>query len=196
VYLSGAPGTGKTTLMHTLTAGYERAYQPQPFGHELLLPASSADCWPSRRDTPAELGRRRDDFGGTDALPLNVQPKAVTWITTIPHTLVLAEGDRLANLGFLRAAAAAGYEVYLLALEAPGDVLDARCAARGSAQNRQWRAGRLTKATRLAATAEVTRGLSVHRLDTRNPVAELAAEARAYARALTRLTPASPAPAP
>lgn len=189
VYLIGPPAAGKSTLMAALTGDCTRSPQARPVGHDLLLPPLLPN--PLWADA-AELGHRRDSFAGTDALPLGVQPAAVAWISERPYGLILGEGDRLANLGFITAAHTAGYRIHVLALDAPTALLDARCAARGSTQNQSWRTGRATKHQRLAAHLEQAPGVHLARLPAHLPVAELAAVARAAVPALTGLTPAAP----
>lgn len=181
VYLVGAPATGKSTLMAQLTADCGRTPIPHPFHRELLTPPVDPG-W-----SAVELGRRRESCPGTDALSMAVQPRVLAWLPTARHRLVLGEGDRLANDGFIRAALDAGYRPHLFMLDAPGDVLDARCAARGSGQAASWRAGRLTKVLRLAQLA-VSRGIPVTRLDSRQPPEVLAAQARDVVPLLASLT--------
>lgn len=160
LYLTGPPGAGKTTAMAALTAGCDRVWRPKPVGHELLL---------DRDGTPvaAELGRWRSAFGGTDALPMDVSPKACAWVEhpSCPP-LLLGEGDRLGHTGFLMAARSAGYTVTLGYLTAPPHLLDERCANRGSSQSPSWRTGRATKAFRLVYAAEKLDGMTVVTIDT------------------------------
>lgn len=146
LYLIGAPGVGKSSLMAELTAGCARYERLTPLPHDVLLD-------PDGVPVAAELGRRRERFSGTDALAMNVSPAACAWLRDgNPWAeLVLAEGDRLAHAGFLRAAADGGYVVTLAHLTADQDTLDRRCAERGSAQSPTWRRGRTTKAANLAA---------------------------------------------
>lgn len=149
VYLIGAPGVGKSTLMGELTAGCHRSPRLHPLAHDLLVDVAHAE------PVGVELGRHRPGFPGTDTLALNVSPVACRWVAggAGPGPLLLAEGDRLAHAGFLDAAAHGGYRVHMVHLVAPAEVIDARCAARGSTQNEAWRRGRVTKAAGLAAYA-------------------------------------------
>jgi hypothetical protein len=164
IYVVGAPGSGKSTLMAALTAGCTRHPVDQPVPHDVLTAGD-------RQPLGAELGRRRTTFSGTDALAMSVSPAAKAWVATHPYGLVLAEGDRLAHMGFLTAAADAGYRVTLVYLQADPDLVDARCAARGSTQDPTWRAGRATKAHRLGASASEA-GYRVLLLDAAAPTAE------------------------
>jgi len=164
-YLAGPPGAGKSTLMAALTAACTRQPFDRPFAHDLLTGPYGY--------TAVELGRRRERFPGTDTLSMAVQPQVLAWLDGAPAALILGEGDRLATLGFLTGAAQAGHRVHLFMLDAPGTLLDARCAQRGSTQSARWRAGRATKNARLAAHAE-HHGLPVTLLDGRLTVPELA----------------------
>jgi shikimate kinase len=160
LYLVGAPGVGKTTVMSALTAGYGREPQSGSVPHDRLTVNGGANDGACRA---VEVGRRRGTFSGTDALSMSIQPKAVQWIAQRPHRLVLAEGARLANEGFLRASAAAGYRVLLVHLDAPAEVLADRRRTRGSSQNPGWMRGAETRARNIAARMELE--ATVLRLD-------------------------------
>lgn len=169
VYVAGAPATGKSTLMAALTAGCAaRVPRAKPFAHDVLADDHGFPIG-------IELGRRRPDFPGTDALSMSVSPLACQFMETRPAELVLAEGDRLATQRFLDAAQAAGYDVHLVYLVAPKDILDLRCVRRGSSQNPGWRRGRATKAERLAYYGRDLWGNPVQCIDTASLSPERAA---------------------
>lgn len=171
LYLVGAPGVGKSTTMRALTAGCDRVYRPRPLHHDLL-------CDRDAQPVAVELGRQRPGFPGTDTLPLNVAPTAAAWVAQRPAPLLLAEGDRLAHIGFLQAAEQAGYSINVVYLWADPTTVDGRCAARGSNQNEAWRRGRATKAGRLADWCAEQHGLlQVNTAD--GPPAAVAAAIRA-----------------
>lgn len=145
IYLFGPPAAGKSTLMAALTAGCARFPMSRPFAHDLLTaPLSALDV------AGIELGRSRATFPGTDTLGLSVSPKAKEFMAGQPSALILGEGDRLAHAGFFDAAADAGYAVTGVYLTTPDEVLERRCAARGSHQPASWKIGRATKSARLA----------------------------------------------
>lgn len=146
VYLFGDPGVGKTTLLDGLidrlaTTTSERS---DPITHELL--------WRQGFLVGAHLGSAH---AGTDALPASVQPVATAWLAAHPFPLVLAEGDRLANRGFVQAMGTAGVDTQLVHVHCPADVAEARRAESGRHYPEAWLAARLTKVTRLAALADI-----------------------------------------
>lgn len=177
VYLVGAPGVGKSTVMAALTERCERSSRAKPFAHDLLLS-------PDGDLLGAELGRRRATFSGTDALSMAVSPLACRFVQDHQFPLILAEGDRLAHLKFLEAAAAYN-EVSLVYLDADQATLDRRTAQRGSKQDRAWRSGRATKARRLYE-AGADRFHTVH-VDAREPVSTVLAVLFATVKALEPL---------
>lgn len=145
----GEPGAGKTSAMREGTKHLSRLTMPKD-----QYPARDALLDPSGVQA-VELGAQRGVFSGTDALPMDANPKACAYIQNPPEqpAVVLAEGARLANRRFLQAAVDAGAQVTLLHLDNPQ--ADAWRAARaeqlGKTQNEQWVKGRATAARNLAA---------------------------------------------
>lgn len=134
LYIAGAPGVGKSTLVERLAARQVAARVGGELPHVVYEPSGVA-----------ELGRRRVAFSGTDALAMNIMPRACRWISRRPFERVVAEGDRLLARRFFDAARAAGYDVRLVILDAPAGVLAERRDQRGSRQSPQWLKGRETK---------------------------------------------------
>lgn len=168
LYLIGAPASGKSTLMAALRTGYDLTPRAGTVPHTLLVhPGTGAVAG-------IEIGRVREKFSGTDALRMDIHPLACEWVKTTTWPLVLAEGNRLATRAFLTTAAAQ-YEVHLAHLTAPGEILDQRCAARGSHQSATWRRGAASRARNLAAWAADQEWLRFHDLDATQPTAHMAA---------------------
>lgn len=146
IYLVGAPGCGKSTLMSRLTAPYHRLPISSPVPHDALVDPQTGEV------ERAEIGRRRDAFSGTDALASTIIERAVPWVYARPYRQLLGEGARLGNYRFLAAAHDAGYSVTLALLDHP----DAeawrwlRSQALGKTQNPSWVMGRLTASRNLA----------------------------------------------
>jgi hypothetical protein len=98
------------------------------------------------------LGRRRDGFGGTDALSMSVQPAVIEWVWRRPADAILGEGDRLANGKFF----AAVPDLTIIYLDTPVEVARRRMAERADRlgkpmQNEPWWKGRMTKVDNLIA---------------------------------------------
>jgi ribose 1,5-bisphosphokinase PhnN len=164
LYLVGSPGVGKSTLMAALTERCQRLARTQPFAHDHLLRHDPTGLL-SSDPVAVELGKRRDAFSGTDSLGMSVQPKAVEWIATKPHSLILGEGARLGTVGFLMAARNSGYKVMLVHLTADQHTLAERRLARGSTQNEQWMRGAATRAVRLTERMQMDADVHVIRAD-------------------------------
>lgn len=151
LYLFGAPGSGKSTLVRELTKGLRCNPEKKPLAHLV---------WEARRRNGAviELGGRRASFSGTDVMPLNIQPRAKAFMEAQPAPLMFAEGDRLANEGFFEAVLAAGYALSPVYVDPPPDVAHAwrqgRAERLGKAQDESWVKGRISKARGLAEKYE------------------------------------------
>jgi hypothetical protein len=173
IYLIGAPGSGKSTLMRRLTQDFDRLPIDNPVPHDQLLTSALGAA------THAEIGRQRGDFSGTDALASSIITRAMPWIATRPYPILLAEGARLGNTRFLTAAVQAGYAVLLVVLDHP-DVEawhQIRSKQLGNFQNTGWVRGRLTVTRNLAdnppAGVSVVRGHPDELIDKLQAVAQL-----------------------
>lgn len=161
MYLVGPPGVGKTSVMTCLKRPYLEGDAHRAWDRSLLwmTPLFSED-----HVAGVELGRRRDRFGGTDALGMSVMPHAKLWVTTATlPALVLGEGARLGTVPFLSLLAEYA-DLTVVHLTADPGVLDTRRALRGSNQSPSWMRGAETRA-RNAADELAARGVHVVRLD-------------------------------
>jgi len=187
VYLVGLSGSGKTTVVNLAL----QLLDLQPVV-EHLTPIPHV-----RHGTLWHLGRHRDPFGGTDTLAMNINPKAIDWVTvlacidrilagleinpdvfasTLPDdkqipAVLLGEGDRLANNKFL----AACPNLTLVWLDTPIPQARQQAAARAAAhgqpeQNHSWWKGRVTKVNNLINSRPTVR------LDGTRPLVESAAD--------------------
>lgn len=146
VYIIGAPGAGKSTLMADLTRRATRTAADGRVPYDVLTLG--------REQVALEMGKRRLQFAGTDAMSMAVQPLAESWIAARPAPLVLGEGMRLANLKFFKAAATAGYRVKVVYIEINPTVLEEQRRARGAAQSERWLAGATSRAHNLAEAVD------------------------------------------
>lgn len=163
VYLVGAPGVGKTTVMDRLLDGCARG-EPEPVGHngmrvEALVLAGSL--------VGVHVGVSRARFGGTDGLGMAVAPDAVRWLddpdAPFARADVWGEGARLGIPGFLRALTARGPTTVVLLTLDP-ETLAERLAGREGDQDPTWRKGAATRAEN-AAIAAAAAGADVWRVD-------------------------------
>lgn len=163
LYLIGAPGTGKTTLLAAWTARYKPG--PAQRLHRLLWaePLTLAG-----QPLGYRLGQTRHPFGGTDTLGMAVNPDAVEWAAFHPlPPLVCGEGARLANTAFLVALAA---RTRLLVVHLTADTAHDRQTERAqrhglTPQSEAWTKGATTRATNLAHRLPDL-GVDVAHLDT------------------------------
>jgi hypothetical protein len=148
--------------MQALVAKCQPYRALRPFGFTVLACPDKSEA--------AMLGITREGgFSGTDALSMSVQPKVEDWMRTAPYELVLGEGDRLGNVKFLSAMLNLNWRVNVAHLIASPDLLDIRCAERGSNQSATWRSGRATKVRRVGEWA-ATNAHSYLPLDAAAPV--------------------------
>ena len=100
LYIIGAPGTGKSSLMRRVVAGLGLSWGPEErvwrelWVNPLLSPAGV--------QKGVSLGRERGTFSGTDALSMSAQPRVLEWLhaTELPE-YVVGEGMRLSSPRFL-----------------------------------------------------------------------------------------------
>ena len=156
IYLIGQPGAGKSQLMARLTLPFERmaiGTDECPVAHDQLVRDLVGDG--TIQIVGAEIGKRRDAFGGTDALPSSIIDRAIPWLATTPYPLMLAEGARLANRRFL-AAALDDYDLTVAFLDHPDAEAWRKRRAKqiGRDQNPAWVKGRLSASRNLAEQVE------------------------------------------
>jgi ribose 1,5-bisphosphokinase PhnN len=147
VYIIGAPGAGKTTLMRETMAPYQTIQHAAPFAH-------------IEYDHPTErvvqLGKDRGTFSGTDALSMSVQPNVMKWLQYCDYETIMAEGDRLANDKFFDACESTLDGLVLVLVDTDPEVAAARRKMRGSKQDPAWLKGRITKVEHLRKRGVIT----------------------------------------
>lgn len=145
LYVCGAPGVGKSTLMRELRAPWDC----EVMGRE-VVPHVRLRNVASGSIHGLELGVPRPQFPGTDALSMSISPHALSFLSSVYHPFVMAEGARLATRPFLGTLAQQGVRVTLVQLTAHPSLLDERWRLRGAKQSVSWRKGAATRADRIA----------------------------------------------
>lgn len=163
-YLIGVPGAGKSTLLAAVLHGVHGT----PMRAGILRYTQYAHG--------VQLGASRAAFAGTDALPMHVQPVACQWIAAKRPSVVIGEGDRLANAAFFAHVVALGYVLTVAWLDCPPVVASLRRSTRPRQADAAWLIGRATKVSGLVAQWQAV----VWRLDATLPVAQLASQVRQH----------------
>jgi len=152
VFVVGAPGVGKTTLLEGLLDGFDTFMHPAP--KWTLSPPF------------ALVGHYGQTFGGGDTLGYTQGSEAVDYMFNAlkpnrDYQYFFLDGDRMSSQAILEQVEKAGIRPYCLLLTATDQALKQRCSQRGSNQNPVWAKGRKTKAHNFAAKFPLSRKLEI-----------------------------------
>ncbi len=151
VYIFGQPGSGKSTLVKNfLTQFQKKGDVLQPFKHQTY----DGDLY--------HLGWQIGSKCGTDTLPNTVVDNVLSWLPSLPNgSIVIGEGDRLANDKFFVNVRKQNINLILIWLQTPDNVASERRRIRSEnektkLQNASWVKGRITKCKNLAQQQQDT----------------------------------------
>ena len=139
-YVIGYPASGKTTALGSAITARVATEHTKPFKHIAY------------EDGTVQIGARRTQFGGTDALPFNVQPKVLKWLPEAEASVIVGEGDRLCNDKFFNAVVEMGMPLKIVHIEVPELIARYRAWARRYELNESWLKSRRTKVDRVVRT--------------------------------------------
>ena len=161
VFVVGAPGVGKTTLVRELL---------EP--NRALIESPKWTVGPTVCAAGHYVGGK---FDGADTVPYNgVQTALQFWEQRLASRRVtILDGDRFSFAGAREFFAERGVRDTCLYLDAASGTIQARREQRGTAQNATWVKGRVSKAANFATGFVEDRLL---RLDAARPAKELATE--------------------
>jgi len=165
VFIVGAPGVGKTTLVR-----------------ELLEPNSALIASPKWTVGPTVCAAGHyvgGKFDGADTVPYNgVQTALLFWEQRLAsRSVTILDGDRFSFSGAREFFAERGARDTCIYLDTAPETIQARRQQRGTTQNATWVKGRVSKALNFATGFAEDRLL---RLDAARPAKELATEALAF----------------
>ena len=166
LYLLGAPGVGKSTVLAAAIERMRFTPLPEDRVHGRLIGHPMYDR--HGEVTGLYLGRHREQFPGTDGLSMAVAPDAREWARGLADGThlqwIVGEGARLGNVGFLRALGETT-RLTLALLTATEETLTERRDGRGSTQTPSWMRGAATAARNAFQGASeagaITRGVVV-----------------------------------
>lgn len=149
LWIVGAPGVGKTTLVRAMLPELMKAMRTTN-GPKLMLDFFRLRYCAAGHYTGAP-------FDGADTVPYNgVEAWLANWRDGVARSVELTvfDGDRFSHAKALDAVRSTGVRCCALLLECSADELARRRAGReaqtGATQNEAWRRGRETKAHRFA----------------------------------------------
>ncbi len=140
--IGGEPATGKSTVMKKVISH---------LGDGLFLKSGTVSYTLHNKYNAIVLGyyEMGSVFGGTDRLPMNVQPLAQEFVKKVnegldKNVVVLFEGDRLFNSSFLTYLQSLGSRNLFIVINSDESAKESRHAERDN-QNKTWLKGRVTK---------------------------------------------------
>lgn len=141
VFVVGAPGVGKTTLLQSLLDDFT-TYTIEKPKWTVSSPFALVGHYDHRT------------FGGGDTLGYTQGEEAVAYmydeLKSPPLRYFFLDGDRMSTKAVLKQVEEQGDAPYCVHLTADDEALAERCAKRGSQQNPTWAKGRKSKARNFA----------------------------------------------
>lgn len=173
IILVGVPGTGKTTATWKLLEYLENKNNSKfsyfkeglVVGHRL-----------NNIEVIGDYSDSSNVFSGTDRLSMAVAPEFKEYISKNNPEIIFLEGDRLGSNSIIDYLSDKGYEIKVVGLTAPKEILQERYSERGSNQPEQFLKAKNTKVNSILTRMDLVLDDAILEIDSSKITPEKIAE--------------------